>query len=299
MPELPEVETIKEELNQLIVNKKIKSVEINLAKQVKCLPARFLKLVPGTKVKEVRRRAKVLIVSLNNGYYLVFHLKMTGQLIYRQHSSVPTSSGHLPSKRVGYYYAGGGHPIKHDLEDLPNKYSHVIFNFSDGSRLFFNDLRQFGWVKLLNEKELEKLEKEFGPEPLSINFSEFKKLFKNKKSVIKPLLMNPKFIAGVGNIYAQEALFCAGISPLRKAGTLKEMELEKLFECLKKILKLAIKMKGTSAENYVDAFGREGSMENYLKVYNRAGQACKRCKNKLKSVKQGSRATAYCKNCQK
>ena len=291
MPELPEVETIKQELDQLIVNKKIKSVEINLAKQVKCSRARFLKLVPGAKVKEVRRRAKVLIVSLNNGYFLVFHLKMTGQLIYRQHPSVPTSSG--------THYAGGGHPIKHNLGDLPNKYSHVIFNFSDGSRLFFNDLRQFGWVKLLNKKELEKLEKEFGPEPLSINFSEFKKLFKNKKSVIKPLLMNPKFIAGVGNIYAQEALFCAGISPLRQADALKEMKLKKLFEYLKKILKLAIKMKGTSAENYVDAFGREGSMENYLKVYNRAGQSCKRCKNKLKSVKQGSRTTAYCENCQK
>ena len=120
MPELPEVETIKQELNQLIVNKKIKSVEINLAKQVKCLPARFLKLVPGTKVKEVRRRAKVLIVSLNNGYYLVFHLKMTGQLIY--------------NGKVG-------------------KYTRVIFELTKG-RLIFNDLRLFGWIKVVTNKQL-------------------------------------------------------------------------------------------------------------------------------------------------
>lgn len=283
MPELPEVETIKNDLNQLVAGKKIKSVDINLAKQIKMPPGRFLKLVQGVKVKKVRRRAKVLIVELSNGYNLVFHLKMTGQLIYKKKDKL----------------AGGGHPIKQALLKLPNKYSHVVFNFFDGSRLFFNDTRQFGWVKLVNSSELSKLENEFGPEPLGISFGEFRELFRNKKSVIKPLLMDQKFLAGIGNIYAQEALFCAGILPQRRANTLKNEELHKLYNYLRKILRLAIKMKGTSSRDYVDAFGRGGSMEKYLKVYRRAGKACKKCKNKLKLVKQAARATVYCNKCQK
>ena len=245
--------------------------------------AEFLRLVQGIRVSSVRRRAKVLIVELSNGYNLVFHLKMTGQLIYRDKDRL----------------AGGGHPIKHSLRELPNKYSHVIFNFSDGSRLFFNDLRQFGWVKLVSSKELEEIEQEFGPEPLVINFYEFKELFTKKKSAIKPLLMDPKFIAGVGNIYAQEALFCAGILPTRKADSLSRKELRKLFKCLQKILRLAVDKKGTSTNNYVDAFGRQGSMEPYLKVYNQAGEKCERCKGKIKSIKQGGRTTCYCASCQK
>jgi formamidopyrimidine-DNA glycosylase len=283
MPELPEVETIKLELNRLIRGKEIKSVEINLAKQVKTPRARFLKLVQGRKIKGVSRRAKILIFELENGYYLVFHLKLTGQLIYRQKNKL----------------AGGGHPIKQDLKDLPNKYSHVIFDFVDGSRLFFNDTRQFGWVKLVDKKELDKIQLEFGPEPLEISFGQFRDLFKSKKSVIKPLLMEQKFLAGVGNIYAQEALFCAGILPTRAADKINQKELEKLYNCLQKILKQAVAKKGTSADNYVDAFGREGSMEPYLKVYGRAGQKCKRCGSVLKLIKQGQRSTVYCPKCQK
>jgi len=167
MPELPEVETIKLDLSRLICNKRIKSVEINLAKQVKNSKNFFLKNTVGAKVVAVKRRAKILILDLKNGYHLIFHLKMTGQLIYR------AKNGKL---------ARGGHPINHNLEKLPNKYSHLIFNFNDGSRLFFNDLRQFGWVKLLNTKEVSNELDKFGPEPLdrSFTFNKFKKIF-NKK----------------------------------------------------------------------------------------------------------------------
>ena len=283
MPELPEVETIKLELNRLVRGKQIRSVAINLAKQVKTNKAKFLRLVQGTTIKEVRRRAKLVIIELSGGYKLVFHLKMTGQLIYRG-----------PSGRL----AGGGHPIKQDLKKLPNKYSHVIFNFSDGARLFFNDTRQFGWLKLVSKNELAEIESRLGPEPLRISWQEFKQIFKHKKSVIKPLLMEAKFIAGIGNIYAAESLYCAGISPTRRASSLKEDELKKLFSCLKKILRLAISKKGTSSDSYVDALGRQGSMEKYLKVYGRKGGKCHKCGGKLKEIRQAQRATIYCSVCQ-
>jgi formamidopyrimidine-DNA glycosylase len=283
MPELPEVETIKLELNQLIVGKKITSVDINLAKQVKMPACRFFSIVEGAKISKVRRRAKVIIIDLVKKYHIVIHLKMTGQLIFKKKNKL----------------AGGGHPIFHDIKKLPNKYSHVIFNFSDNSRLFFNDTRQFGWVKLFNSKQMEEFEDEFGPEPLEISLEDFKKLFEKNKSVIKPLLMNPSFIAGVGNIYAAEALFMSQILPTRKSDSLNDNELKRLYQSLRKILKLAIKMKGTTASDYVDAFGRAGSMEKYLRVYGREGKPCKRCKNRLVSIKQGSRATVFCNSCQK
>jgi len=287
MPELPEVETIKRDLQELIAGKTIKTVTINLAKQVKAPKAKFLKLVQGQKISGVRRRAKMIIFDLQNSWHILFHLKMTGQLIYHG---------------KGGKLAGGGHPIRHDLQDLPNKYSHVVFNFNDESRLFFNDLRQFGWVKLVDDKELEKIDQEFGVEPLDRGFT-FKKfqelLAKKQGKVIKPLLLEQDLIAGIGNIYAQEACFCAGIMPSRRVKDLSEQELNKLYVCLVKILKLAVAKKGTSSDNYVDAFGRQGNMVKYLKVYDRKGEKCRRCGSEIKVMKQGARTTAYCGGCQK
>ncbi len=289
MPELPEVETIRKDLTAIIIGAKIKSVDIHLNKQVNNAKQRFLKLVEGQKIKSIQRRAKLLIIALDNGYYLVFHLKMTGQLIYQSR----------PSKRKKGLLAGGGHPIKSSLVNLPNKYSHVVFKFNDGSQLFFNDTRQFGWVKLVNAIELEKIKQAFGPEPLDIKQARFIEIFKNRKAVIKTFLMNPQVLAGVGNIYAQEALFCAGIKPTKRANQISRAKLVSLHGCLQKILKLAIKHKGTSADDYVDAFGRAGSMQPYLEVYQRQNKKCKQCKTKLKLIKQGQRSTVYCPKCQK
>lgn len=295
MPELPEVETIKEELGRLVVGKVIKDIEINLAKQVKNAKTFFISKVRSFRVVGIRRRAKLLIVELSNKYNLAFHLKMTGQLIFKGLKG----DKRLKGEKGEEVYGGGGHLIRQDLKDLPNKYSHVIFNFSDGTKLFFNDTRQFGWVKLVNKKELEKIESEYGLEPLAIrDYREFGELFKGKKSAIKPLLMNQKLIAGVGNIYAAETLFAVHISPLRRASEIKDKEWQLLFNSLKKILKLAIAKKGTSADDYVDAFGRQGSMEPYLKVYGREGKKCVRCGKTLIKIKQGARSTVYCGGCQ-
>lgn len=287
MPELPEVETIKRDLNRVVKNKKIKSVQINLAKQVKTPKAKFLKIVQGARIKNIQRRAKTLIFDLDNNYYLIFHLKMTGQLIYRS-----------KDRKL----SGGGHPIEYNLNELPNKYSHVIFNFNDGSQLFFNDLRRFGWVKLVSSKELEEFKKKYGLEPLnrSFTFKKFQELIADKsRTPIKPLLMEQNVIAGIGNIYSQEACFCAGIMPTRKAGNIQEAELKRLYNCLRKILKLAILKHGTTTDTYVDAFGREGSMNRFLKVYGRAGKKCFKCGAKIKSIKQRQRTTYYCPKCQK
>jgi len=276
MPELPEVETIKLQLNRILKNKFIASVELRLSKQVKSdKKKKFFKTVTGAKIKKVSRRAKILIMDLDNGWYLVFHLKLTGQLIYQK-----------SLRQFG---------------DCPNKYSHIIFNFKDNSQLFFNDLRQFGWVKLVSATELKNILQEFGPEPLAKDFlfKNFYDIFAHKKTAIKPLLMEQKFLAGVGNIYASEACFCAGILPTRQASKISGTEYKKLYHCLKKILKFAISKKGTSAADYVDTFGREGSMENYLKVYGRAGRPCQKCKSVLKLIKQGQRTTVFCPKCQK
>ncbi|MDD5289752.1 MAG: bifunctional DNA-formamidopyrimidine glycosylase/DNA-(apurinic or apyrimidinic site) lyase [Patescibacteria group bacterium] len=296
MPELPEVETIKLELNKVLRNKKIKAVVLNLPKQVHGDRKKFLKVVVGAKIKAVGRRAKTLIITLKNKKYLIFHLKMTGQLIYQGNRGDQGDQGDQGGKLYG-----GGHPIKQDLKNLPNKFSHVIFNFSDGSHLFFNDTRQFGWVKLVEEKELANMSAEYGPEPLEKNFTPeyFSDFLARRATAIKPLLMEQKFIAGLGNIYAAEACFCAGISPKRSANKIKPKEIKKLYNCIKKILKLAIAKKGTSADNYVDAFGRQGNMINYLKVYGRKGKKCFRCGALLHEIRQGSRATVFCGKCQK
>lgn len=305
MPELPEVETIKLELDELIRGKIIGSVEVNLAKEIKTPLVVFKRKLKGAKIKKVARRAKMLLIEVvphksQTSNWLVFHLKMTGQIIYRGQTLNSVKQSSSPSKgEQKYMYAGGGHPIKQDLVDLPNKYSHVIFNLDDGSRIFFNDTRQFGWVKLVDDQGLRELEQNLGPEPLEIDWREFKQLIGNKKTAIKPLLMDQEVLAGVGNIYAQEACWCAEILPLRKANNLSEREIKKLFSCLKKILHLAIKKKGTTAANYVDAFGRQGSMWPYLKVYGRAGKKCLRCGKKLKQIKQAQRSTIYCAGCQR
>lgn len=286
MPELPEVETIKLELLGLIKNKTIMAVDVRLEKQVKTAKDVFLNKVIGEKVTNIRRRAKMLIFDLANGYHLVFHLKMTGQLIYRGYK------GRL---------AGGGHPIKQDLADLPNKFTHVIFEFRSGDLLFFNDLRQFGWVKLVSDAELQEMDAQYGPEPLAKDFTfvAFQKTVAGKPTAIKPLLMDQSVIAGVGNIYAQEACYCANISPTRPAKKLNITELKNLYGCLRQILKLAVEKQGTSADAYVDAFGHQGQMEPYLKIYGHEGEKCPRCGGTIKAIKQGARTTAYCPRCQK
>ncbi|MFA5413089.1 MAG: bifunctional DNA-formamidopyrimidine glycosylase/DNA-(apurinic or apyrimidinic site) lyase [Patescibacteria group bacterium] len=272
MPELPEVETIRRQLIARIKGKKIKSVKVELARMVNVPAKEFEKSVTGASVTDLRRRAKILILDLSNGWSVVIHLKMTGQLIYDGKE-------------------GTGKP-------------HIIYTFSDGYELRHYDFRLFGYAKLVKTNEIEKfLAKEnFGPEALDQKFSEddFKNLLAKKPNAkIKPLLMDQKFIAGVGNIYAQEACFCAKILPARKVSTLTASEIKNLYVCLRKIIAAAIERHGSSIDSYVDASGRKGGYAPFLKVYGREGEPCIGCRGKVKTIKLAGRGTSFCPSCQK
>ena len=270
MPELPEVETIRCELQNLITGKKIKRVDIRLAKIIKAPATVFSQAALGATIKKISRRAKILIFELDNGVSIIFHLKLSGQLIF---------NGAL------------------------NKHTHLIFYFTDNTHLIFNDLRKFAYVKLIKTNELpDFIKKEgLGPEPLKKEFTlrKFQALLEKKPNAkIKPWLMDQKNIAGIGNIYSAEILFAAGVHPFRKNNALKTAEIKKIFQNIKKILCQAIKYKGTSAENYLDAFGKEGSYFRRLKVYSQEGKKCLKCQGEIKRIKISGRSAYFCPRCQ-
>lgn len=276
MPELPEVQTIVNQLQQKIIDKKIKSIDIRLAKMVFGLSAKkFIQTVVGNKIKSLDRRAKIIIINLSNNVSLLIHLKLSGQVIYQPKNLIKI-----------------------------DKHSHLIYHFTDGSLLLHNDMRQFGWVKLIKTSELEKYfqTEKFGPEPLAKDFTlkKFKEILAVKKQQkIKPLLMDQKFMAGIGNIYAQEACFCAKVLPTRAVKTLAEQEIKDLYFCLIKILKKAIACHGSSVDDYLDAQGKKGDYVCYLKVYDRLSKKCIRCSGIIKKVVLAGRGTYYCDKCQK
>ncbi len=271
MPELPEVETIRLQLEDKIKNKRIAKVEVLQPRMINVSAKEFVKRVEKSKVKGIRRRAKLLIIDLSSGYSLIIHLKLTGNLIYNQES---------------------------------DKYTNVVFEFSGRKKLLYKDIRKFGYMKLIKTSEVPTfLDKQgFGPEPLDKSFTleKFKEiLFKKKRSKIKPLLMDQSFLAGVGNIYAQEACFYAKINPKRTAGSLTNKEIKDLYEGLRKIMAASIKFRGSSVDTYVDLFGKEGQFVPRLKIYRRSGKKCLRCKAKLKTIKLAGRGTTFCPKCQK
>ena len=284
MPELPEVETIVRDLNQELKHKKITAVK-SLDKKVFQLADREVNSIVGKEIKSVFRRAKMIIFDLG-GDFLIVHLKMTGQLVLRTKMGV----------------IAGGHPIINSGVRLPNKFSRAIFQFNGGKSLFFNDVRRFGWVKLMAGRDFLKLNNGIGVEPLQSDFSleYFKKILSGKKkTTIKQALLDQKNIAGIGNIYADESLFNAGIKPFRRVSTLRPREIERLWRAIPGILLSAIKHRGTSFSDYVDAQGRSGNFVKYLKVYGRAGESCKKCGDLVKKMKLSGRGTHWCGRCQK
>jgi len=283
MPELPEVETIKRQLEKKVVGLTIKNVKINKPKLFKG----DTKDIIGAKITNVGRRAKMFIVDLNNGKHLLIHLKMTGQLIFVD--------------KEGKY--GGGHPIPPFNLEVPNKYSHIIIYFTDGSVLYFNDLRQFGWIKVLSGKELEKALEKSGVEPYSKEFTlkYFREiLLRKKKSPIKLVLMDQNLIVGIGNIYANEMLFVAGVKPDKKVEKLSIAEIKKIYNAIFEIFDKAIKYQGTSAEDYVNLEGKPGEFDKHLLIYDKEGENCPRnCGGKIEKIKFGGRGTYFCSKCQK
>ncbi len=286
MPELPEVETICRDLSEKILNKSIVKIEVRLSKIVKNQEEFFQEKLINNTFKKIDRRGKLIIFEIKNGgLFLLIHLRMTGQLIYKYKEEI-TAGGHS-EKVMGF--------------DLPNKFSHVIFDFEDGGKLFFNDLRQFGYLRIVDQEELEKIKSKFGFEPLedSFNLSVFKKLIKNKKRNIKAFLLDQSLVTGLGNIYVDEVLFASSVSPLRNTKDLTKKEIENIFKNIKEILKSAVFYRGTTFNNYVDGTGKKGNFVKLLKVYGKGGTECINCKNKLEKTKVSGRGTVFCEKCQK
>jgi len=305
VPELPEVETIKRDLAKVLIGRQISKVEILWAKTVAPLsPAIFQRKIAGTKITDLERRAKMIRIKLSGPLDLLIHLKMTGQLIFvpKLPTNPPRTTLRGSSRVVLGGFVVGGHPDKEILKSQPSKFTRLVFYFSDGSKLFFNDLRKFGWVRLADDQTIAKLFVEHGPEPLTKNFSlkYFQSILaKYPRRPIKQTLLDQKLIAGIGNIYADESCFLAKILPTRLAGKISTKESQKLHQAIISVLKLSISKKGTSSRNYVRGDGSQGGFIPHLYVYGRAGEPCKICGQRIKKIKLVGRGTHFCGHCQK
>jgi formamidopyrimidine-DNA glycosylase len=292
MPELPEVETIRQDLRSKILNKKILAFEVLAAKSFRGRTSKEGKELVGNALVEIERTGKLLIFVLKRPIgkkqYLLLHLKMTGQLIYTDKNSRKLSAG-------GHSDGGA------KLDELPNKFTRAIFSFEGGFKLFFNDLRRFGYIALADDKELAKIRSKFGPEPLTQSFilPVFQKAISGRKKSIKAVLLDQQIIAGLGNIYVDESLFAAGIRPERRSDSLKLEEIKRLFIEINRILALAVEQRGTTFNNYVDSDGKKGNFSKFLKVYGRGKEKCLSCNRPLIKTKVAGRGTHYCAFCQK
>ncbi len=287
MPELPEVETIRRELIKVLVGKKITHVEVLKRKAIQSASVSFEKSLVGKKIESIDRIGKLLIIDIGHNKFLLIHLKMTGQLIYKSKDKIIEGGHSLTAARI---------------TEFPPRYSWVTWTFVDGSKLYFSDMRQFGYVKIVDIKTKEKLASAYGPEPLTKDFTlgSFIKILEDKKAPIKSLLLNQNLIAGIGNIYADESCFAARIFPGRKSCTLTKEEIIRLFNSINVILKKAIKYKGTTFKSFRTLSGRKGNFLDFLQVYQRDGKNCFRCAvGIIANKKIAGRSSRYCPVCQK
>lgn len=289
MPELPEVETVRSGLQSLLPGKRIVDVTHNWEKSFPNAHPDVEQFLIGAKVIKVARRAKVLLIELSSKYSLVIHLKMTGQLVFR------SNDDHLRF--------GAGHPGDSLVGRLPDKSTRVVFDLGD-SKLFFNDQRKFGWIRLIPTAEVPQIDfmKRLGPEPLSADFTQKdfrERLVRRSNTNIKAALLDQSVIAGVGNIYADESLWAAKIHPATLVKNLSIKKVNGLYDGLRAVLELSIQKGGSTDRNYVDAEGRKGSYLSFAKVFRRNGQPCPRCDTIIEKTLVASRGTHFCPHCQK
>ncbi len=298
MPELPEVETIKRGLLKFILNKKVVRVKVSEKKS-------FIgeePVVVGQKICAILRRGKALILELENSYSMMVHLRMTGQLVYRDKTVLSgVESAKLAGKLSDDKSFAGGHPTDTFFAGLPNKQTRVEIEFEEGS-LFFNDQRKFGFIKVMKTEEVERDSFIAGlaKEPWEMTAAEFyKMLMRHKNALIKAAILDQKNIAGLGNIYADEALFFAKIHPATRAGKVTEKEAEQILLGARKVMTDSIESGGSTMATYVKADGTTGDyLELFAKVFSRTGQPCVRCGTKIKKIKVAGRGTHICPKCQ-
>lgn len=251
------------------------------------------KKVINQKIINVWRKGKGLGIDLENGYSILFHLKMSGQVILKENNTKNEEKRFV-----------GGHPTHDMLSDLPNKSTRVIFELTNDLIMFFNDQRKFGWIKILDIQELtlDKFLNNLGPEPLDKGFSWQQlrqNLLKHKKTPVKVALLDQSVVSGVGNIYACEACFRAQINPTIKVIQMDDSQFRKLHQAVIQSLQDGIKYGGSTKTHFVDSDGKKGLFLDYAKVYNRDKKPCLICGTEIKKIKLGGRGTFYCSECQK
>jgi len=303
MPELPEVETIVKDLQKKILGEKILNIEIF---DQKVWRGEFSSdFLCNKKITKISRRGKFIVLNIDKKYFLLVHLRMTGRILFFQEKKLKKNFSTQFSKSESQQQFKQKNKNDQNLQHLEYKkiqksFIRAIIFLENKNVLIFSDVRKFGFLQILNKSDFENFSQNWGIEPFDKNFSFtiFQKKLSPKKN-IKNFLLDQKSIAGIGNIYADEILFEAKISPLNKIQDLDKKNLKKLFFAIPKILDLAIKNRGTTFDSFRDANGLKGKFQNFLKVYGRAGKKCKICNNILEKIRVSGRGTVFCRNCQK
>lgn len=287
MPELPEVETVKRGLTTLLIGHVVTRVIHDTPKSFPNASADVEQFLINAKVTDIRRRAKVLLIDLSTKYTLVIHLKMTGQLVYR-----------------GEAVFGAGHPNDSLVGELPDRSTRVTFELDNNAKLFFNDQRKFGWVKLMPTVEVPNIDfmKKVGPEPLEDSFTDtifIQRLQRRRNTTIKAAILDQTVLAGIGNIYADEGLWGAKIHPATRVKDVPIQKLKNLFTELRYVLALSIEKGGSTDKNYVNAEGKRGSYIDFARVFRKEGTPCQRHPDTLiEKIKVAGRGTHICSKCQ-
>jgi len=289
MPELPEVEVVKKSLIIKVQNLIIKKVKINDERLRYRIDKKILRKIVGLKIKKIERRSKFLLFFFNKNLVMLVHFGMTGKFFFINKKNI--------KYKTSFYYN-----INHNKE---KKHDRVVFFLNKKKKLIYNDVRKFGFIKFLNYKNYNNNLnlKNLGPEPLEqlFNFIYFKNYIKGRNRVVKNVLMDQKFVSGIGNIYANEILFLSKVKPSRKVKKLKDFELRKIIHHTKKTLENAIKLGGSSIKDFSSTNGKKGSFQQHFYVYGKKGQLCLNttCRSRITKSTISNRATFLCSNCQK
>ena len=291
MPELPEVETIRLGLLGRVCNKRIEQVEIRCKRIIlRPQPNEMVAALGGQVIRDIQRRGKFLLFKFDELRLLV-HLGMSGQLTYWDQSQRNDES---------FFVTITG--LQQARQHAVDKHTHVSFYFADGNAMHYRDIRQFGKWRLYRSEAFHEAHEfwQLGLEPFDKSYtrSKFLERFQNRKLRIKSLLLNQSFVAGVGNIYADEALFEAGIHPERRSHSLSAVEKQRLFRAIPKVLRRGLKHGGTSFQNYFNADGEVGTNQETLRVYGREGEKCRRCRTPIVRIVVSQRGTCFCPRCQ-